>query len=146
MTKNHIKKRYLIKLWYNSDVNKHKKKESPKQSAIDNIALMTADIPVKISIVYNGENIFEYDQVIDIIFTTDTAEGKQNATKMTYLKQEKGLSTEDALFTMANDEFIENPKYIASKLKFPNLKGIEGSQELRFLINRNGEIEYRKLI
>ena len=85
---------------------KQKKKKLPTRPAIDNIGLMIADVPMRISLVYQGKMIFEFDQVIEIIFTESTPEGRQNNIKYMHLKQDKGLSIEDALFAMANEDFI----------------------------------------
>ena len=123
---------------------KQKKKKLPTRPAIGNADLMIADVPMRISLVYQGKMIFEFDQMIDIIFTESTPEGRQNNIKYMHLKQDKRLSIEDALFAMANDEFIGKEKYIAWKLKFPNLRGLEGSDALQIASNRNGEIKYRK--
>ena len=91
---------------------KQKKKKLPTRPAIDNVDLMIADVPMRINLVYQGKMIFEFDQMIDIIFTESTPEGLQNNIKYMHLKQDKGLSIEDALFAMANDEFMEKEKYI----------------------------------
>jgi hypothetical protein len=103
-----------------------------------------ANVPLRISLIYNGENIFEFTQVVDIVFTTETREGMKNNLTLLGLKHAKGLATEDALFEMAKTDFLENDKYVASKLRFPNLKGLEGTHDLKVDIKSNGEIQYRK--
>jgi hypothetical protein len=96
---------------------------------------MIADVPLRVSLIYNGENIFEFTQVVDIVLTTETREGMKNNLTLLSLKHAKGLATEDALFEMAKTEFMENDKYVASKLRFPNLKGLEGTHDLKIDIS-----------
>jgi hypothetical protein len=106
---------------------------------------MIADVPVTISIVHGVETLQEYEEVIDLEFTPQTPEGRTNVRRFHLLKEEQGLTTESALFTLASDAIGGVAQQPVSKLNTTKLLGRPATQqEIHVHIKRNGSIRYRR--
>jgi hypothetical protein len=116
-------------------------KRSPLPPNVDaDIAI--ADVPVKISL-YHGEKLLnEYEDVIDLEFNYRLETGGVLGIWMRELYR-KGLSTEDALFTIASEmvkaQAVEN---VQSLIGIELFKKAEG-HEIHVHVKRNGEIKYK---
>ena len=98
-----------------------------------------ANVPVIIRIGHGETILDEYDDVIDLEMTEDTSDGKHNIAMVYYLTQEKGLSTEEALFTLASEAVKKEAVHVIS------FYTSSPHDELHLHIKRNGEILYEKL-
>ncbi len=99
-----------------------------------------ANVPVVIRIGHGEIMLDEYDDVIDLEMTEDTPDGKYNIAMVYYLTKEKGLSTEEALFTLASEAVKEHAVHIISFYTSPT------HNEVHLHIKRNGEISYGRLM
>jgi hypothetical protein len=102
-----------------------------------------ADIPVKISILYDTEPLKEYEDVIPVEFDPKTPEGKANAYRVYCLKK-MGLSTENALFEIASDQVKKVAHHTVSDLP-PKLTKRLAGQSVHVHVKRNGEITFRAM-
>jgi hypothetical protein len=122
---------------------KHQK-HSRKPAQTD-AELMIADVPVLIHISHGEEVLQEYEDVIDLEFTTQTPEGRANMGKMYELQVKQGLSTESALFTIASEAVRETAEELASSPIVTSKVGQQSPHELHVHVKRNGTITFRKL-
>jgi hypothetical protein len=97
-----------------------------------------ANVPVIIRIGHGETILDEYDEVIDLEMTEDTPDGKYNIAMEYYLTKEKGLSTEEALFTLASETVKKEAVHVIS------FYTSSPHDELHLHIKRNGEIFYEK--
>jgi hypothetical protein len=111
-------------------------KQAPNQHATHQKGVYVANVPVKISIGHGDIIIREYEDVIDIEFTDTTPKGKEHIALCLFLTKEKGLSTDEALFTIASEAVKNETKWIVSEYTFPT------SHELYLRVKRNGEITF----
>jgi hypothetical protein len=129
-------------LCYNLCMGKRKQeKRSPLPPNVDaDIAI--ADVPVKISL-YHGEKLInEYEDVIDLEFNYRLETGGVLGIWMSELYR-KGLSTEDALFTIASEmvkaQAVENVQSLIGTELFKKASG----HEIHVHVKRNGEIKFK---
>jgi hypothetical protein len=125
-------------------MSQQKRRQQRPTPPHDTTDLMLADVPVKISFVHNNKTLKEYDEVIDIEFTPNTAEGRTNMRRFILLKEQKGLSTESALFTLASDAIGEHAQQLVTKLNTTKLFRPATQQEIHVHVKRNGTITYRR--
>lgn len=111
--------------------------QSGKPSAEVNAVLVK--VPVKISIWHGETKLQEHEDVIDLDFSSSTFEGRRNTHSYFYFKG-KGLSTDEAMFTIACKAAEEFSQQRAAKLY------TSPSLELQVRIKRNGEITYGKFV
>jgi hypothetical protein len=104
--------------------------------------IMIADVPVKICFTHGEETINEYEEVIDVVFDYKTAEGMAYDRKMQILNAQ-GLSTEDALFSIASDMVRDQAQETLKKLANSKLLKRAAGHEVHLDIKRNGEITYK---
>src|SRR5205085_4499650 len=93
-----------------------------------------AKVPVKISIEHGETILKEYEDVIDIEFTDKTEASRKNIANAIYLKEEKGLSTDEAIFLIASKAHENHAQQFAATLS------ASPPVELQVRIKRNGEI------
>ncbi len=105
--------------------------------------LMIANVPVVIRILHGEQVIDEYEEVIDLGFTPKTSEGRENIAKVNYLRVEKDLSTDDAIFTLASEDVRDFAEQIISMLVASKSLEPTGQQALHFHVERNGDITYK---
>jgi hypothetical protein len=101
-----------------------------------------ADVPVKVSI-YHGEKLLnEYDDIIDLEFSPELKNGGVLGSWMDELCKQ-GLSTGDALFTIAGEIMQEEvARNLQSLVDSKLLKNAAG-QKLHVQVTRSGDITYR---
>jgi hypothetical protein len=101
-----------------------------------------ADVPVKISIYHREKLLNDYDDIIDLEFSRELKNGGVLGYHMAELSNQ-GLSTEDALFTIASEivqvEVAENLQSLVDSKLLKNAAG----QKLHVQVTRNGDITYR---
>jgi hypothetical protein len=123
---------------------KHKKQSSrPKPEDIDHLV---ADVPVIINISHGEDVLKEYEEVIDIEFSKNTLEGRENMNRFYYLKLEQRHSTESAIFTIASEAVRDNAQQLISMLAATKNLGAAAQHELHLHIKRNGEIKCRAAV
>ena len=125
-------------------VKKLSKKQKPttRQSgnASPEVDRYVAKVPVKIRIGHGDTILKEYEDVIDVEFTDKTEEGRRNIANIMYLKEEKGVSTDEAIFLLASKAHEDFAKQFAATLSAP------AYHELHVHIKRNGDISYGKFM
>ncbi len=109
-------------------------KKAKKTTQQKEQGLYVAIVPVKIIIEHGDTILQEYEDDIDIPFDETTNEGKQYIAKFLYLTNEKRLSTESALFTIASEAVNEEAQQITAKISTPTY------HELQLRVKRKGEI------
>jgi hypothetical protein len=118
-----------------------KPQHSPFPPNVD-ATIMIADVPVKISFTHGEETINEYEEVIDLEFDRRLEKGGMLGNWIAELYQ-KGLSTEDALFTIASEMVQDQAQETLKKLAHSKLLKRAAGHEVHLHIKRNGEITYK---
>jgi hypothetical protein len=98
--------------------------------------MAVANVPVTISIWHGKTKLQEYDEEIAVEFTDTTPEGNRNIQQCLYLTIAKGLSTEDAIFTIACQAAEAFSKQLVAEHHAHDLL------ELAVRMKRNGDISY----
>jgi hypothetical protein len=117
------------------------KKHRQIPPSVDTSVTIT-DVPVKISI-YHGEKLLnEYADIIDLEFSRELKNGGVLGSWMDELCKQ-GLSTGDALFTIASEIVeVEAAQNLQSLVDSKLLKNAAG-QKLHVKVKRSGDITYR---
>lgn len=103
-------------------------------------AVRIAKVPIKVTIEHGDAVLKKYEDVIDVEFTDKTEEGKSNIASALYLREVKGVSTDEAIFLIASKAHEEFAKEFAATLS------ISSPVELHVRIKRNGDISYGMLV
>jgi hypothetical protein len=123
-----------------TSVKKHSKKHrsTPRQSETPSQEeeVYRAKVPVKIRIQHGDTILKEYEDVIEVMFTDTTEEGRNNIANVHYLKNVKGVSTDEAIFLIASKAHEDFAKEFAATLS------VAPAVELHIHIKRNGAITY----
>jgi hypothetical protein len=116
---------------------KKQRREQPPPNVNTNI--MIADVPVKINFMHGDETLKEYEEVIDVVFDYNTAQGVAYGKRMQLLKAQ-GHSTESTLFTIASEQVKAQTQEILQALgktalikKQPGMKSTSTSNEMERL-------------
>jgi hypothetical protein len=118
-----------------------KKKSSPLSPHVDaDIAI--ADVPVKITFYHGDELLDEYDDIIDLEFNRNSEKGGILGLWLGELYR-KGLSTEDALFTIASEMIKAEAVEKLQSLRGTELHKKAIGHEIQIRVKRNGEITYK---
>jgi hypothetical protein len=120
---------------------KKQEKRPPLPPNVDaDIAI--ADVPVKISLYHGDELLDEYDDIIDLEFNRRVEKGGVLGMWIGELYQ-KGMSTEDALFTIASEmvkaQSVESLQSLVDTKVFKKAAG----HAIQVHVKRNGEIKYK---
>jgi hypothetical protein len=106
------------------------------------ISIMIADVPVKIRFIHEDETLGEYEEVIDVVFDYMTVEGIAYGRRMQILKAH-GLSTENAIFTIASEDVHDHALEILEKLANTEVVKRTAGHAIHMHVKRNREITYR---
>jgi hypothetical protein len=122
-------------------LKRKQEKRSPLPPNVD-ADITIADVPVKIGF-YHGENLLkEYDDVIDLEFDHRIEKGGVLGYWMAELYKQ-GLSTGDALFTIASEIVEEQAVTSLETLIGTDLFKKAQGKKIHLHVKRNGEIKYR---
>src|SRR3954467_12170931 len=79
-------------------------RKKPQFPANVDSSVVIADVPVKIAFMHGDIMLGEFEDVIALAFTQKTEKGRQVAKRLSILTVLDGLSTENALYTIAGEE------------------------------------------